>query len=105
MATLQKVKTPTKAPKETIYMCKGKKCSRYNQKNLSFLQKELAENDLEPFIKFKKMKCQKMCKHAPVYYFKKKDTHKKEVTIKKIKKWLDKWRQKIKIYQALASHK
>ncbi|MEC4113919.1 (2Fe-2S) ferredoxin domain-containing protein [Myroides pelagicus] len=80
-----------KKGEKTIFICDGKKCCRYNQEVKSCL-KELfdAQGDNCAFSMCA-MKCQGMCKQAPVVYVSSHDKYKKEVGRKKAKKIFEKY--------------
>ena len=74
-----------------IYFCDGKKCCRYNEEAKSCLKGLLTETGMERNVSLEKMKCQGMCKSAPVFYIESQKKYKKEVTKKKAKKIFDKY--------------
>ncbi|HLW42464.1 MAG TPA: (2Fe-2S) ferredoxin domain-containing protein [Flavobacterium sp.] len=76
---------------EVIYFCDGKKCCRYNEEAKSCIKELLKETGLNKNISLEKMKCQGMCKKAPVFYIDSEKKYKKEVTVKKAKKLFDKY--------------
>lgn len=76
---------------EVIYFCDGKKCCRYNSEAKSCIKNLLKETGLCENITLEKIKCQGMCKKAPVFYLNSQKKYKKEVTVKKAKKMLDKY--------------
>ncbi|HLV52143.1 MAG TPA: (2Fe-2S) ferredoxin domain-containing protein [Flavobacterium sp.] len=76
---------------EVIYFCDGKKCCRYNEEAKSCIKELLKETGLNKNIALEKMKCQGMCKKAPVFYIDSEKKYKKEVTVKKAKKLFDKY--------------
>ncbi len=76
---------------EVIYFCDGKKCCRYNEEAKSCIKKLLNESGLNNSVSLEKMKCQGMCKSAPVFYIDSEKKYKKEVTTKKAKKLFDKY--------------
>ncbi|WP_413513480.1 (2Fe-2S) ferredoxin domain-containing protein [Myroides odoratus] len=75
----------------TIFVCEGKKCCRYNEEAKACFEDLLEESGLGTEYVLCKMKCQGMCKKAPVVYLSEFDTYKKEVTKKKAKKIFDKY--------------
>jgi len=76
---------------EVIYFCNGKKCCRYNEEAKSCLKDLLTESGLGKNVTLEKMKCQGMCKSAPVFYIDSEKVYKKEVTRKKAQKLFDKY--------------
>ncbi|MBA5793726.1 (2Fe-2S) ferredoxin domain-containing protein [Flavobacterium sp. xlx-214] len=76
---------------DVIYFCDGKKCCRYNEEAKSCIKSLLSETGLNKSISLEKMKCQGMCKSAPVFYIDSEKKYKKEVTKKKAKKIFDKY--------------
>ena len=76
---------------EVIYFCDGKKCCRYNEEAKSCLKELLKETGLNQNVSLEKMKCQGMCKSAPVFYIDSEKKYKKEVTNKKAQKLFDKY--------------
>lgn len=76
---------------EVIYFCDGKKCCKYNDEAKTCLKSLLAENNLCTKVSLEKMKCQGMCKSAPVFYIDSKKKYKKEVTKKKAEKLFEKY--------------
>ena len=72
---------------EVIYFCDGKKCCRYNEEAKELLK----ETGLNQNVSLEKMKCQGMCKNAPVFYIDSEKKYKKEVTKKKAQKLFDKY--------------
>ncbi len=80
-----------KKGERTIFVCDGKKCCRYNEEAKACFQDLLTESGLESDYNLCKMKCQGMCKKAPVVYLSEHDTYKKEVTKKKAKKIFEKY--------------
>lgn len=75
----------------TIFVCEGKKCCRYNEEAKACFEDLLEESGLAADYVLCKMKCQGMCKKAPVVYLSEHDTYKKEVTKKKAKKIFEKY--------------
>lgn len=80
-----------KKGERTIFVCDGKKCCRYNEEAKACFQDLLEESGMESDYSLCKMKCQGMCKKAPVVYLSEHDTYKKEVTKKKAKKIFEKY--------------
>ena len=80
-----------KKGERTIFVCDGKKCCRYNEEAKACFADLLAESGMEADYALCKMKCQGMCKKAPVVYLSEHDTYKKEVTKKKAKKIFEKY--------------
>lgn len=76
---------------EVIYFCDGKKCCRYNEEAKSCLKELLCDNGLNKCVSLQKMKCQGMCKSAPVFYIDSEKKYKKEVTKKKAEKIFTKY--------------
>ncbi len=74
-----------------IFMCDGKKCCRYNEEAKSCFKQLLSENGLTDDYEIQKMKCQGMCKKAPIVYLSQADVYKKEVTRKKAEKIFHKY--------------
>ncbi|MCC9043732.1 (2Fe-2S) ferredoxin domain-containing protein [Myroides sp. M-43] len=75
-----------KKGERTIFVCDGKKCCRYNEETKSCFKALLEESGLSDDYSVCKMKCQGMCKSAPVVYISSHDKYKKEVGAKKAKK-------------------
>jgi NADH:ubiquinone oxidoreductase subunit E len=75
-----------KKAKHTILVCDGKKCCRYNEEAKDCFKMLLEESGLTDCCSIGKMKCQGMCKKAPVVYLPVHDVYKKEVGKKKAKK-------------------
>ncbi|MGG5506831.1 MULTISPECIES: (2Fe-2S) ferredoxin domain-containing protein [unclassified Myroides] len=80
-----------KKGERTIFVCDGKKCCRYNEEAKACFEDLLEESGLGTEYALCKMKCQGMCKKAPVVYLSEHDTYKKEVTKKKAKKIFEKY--------------
>ena len=80
-----------KKGERTIFVCDGKKCCRYNEDAKACFENLLAESGLAGDYALCKMKCQGMCKKAPVVYLSEHDIYKKEVTKKKAKKIVEKY--------------
>ncbi len=80
-----------KKGERTIFICDGKKCCRYNEEAKSCFKDLLTEAGLDNTYSLSKMKCQGMCKKAPVVYLSEFDKYKKEVSKKKAKKIFDKY--------------
>lgn len=75
-----------KKGENVIFYCDGKKCCRYNEEAKSCFESLLKEHGLESNYELQKMKCQGMCKKAPIVYISSSDTYKKEVGKKKAEK-------------------
>ena len=75
-----------KKGEKVIFYCDGKKCCRYNEEAKTCFENLLEEHGLESSFELQKMKCQGMCKKAPVVYISSTDTYKKEVNKKKAEK-------------------
>lgn len=79
----------SKKQEKVIYFCNGKKCCRYNDDVKDCLKDLVKESGLKKTVSVEKMKCQGMCKQAPVICI-----HKKEcvgnVTVKDAKKLFEK---------------
>lgn len=75
-----------KKGENVIFYCDGKKCCRYNEEAKNCFENLLEEHGLQSNFELQKMKCQGMCKKAPVVYISSCDTYKKEVTKKKAEK-------------------
>lgn len=80
-----------KKGEKTIFVCDGKKCCRYNDEAKSCFKELLEENGMSDNYSICKMKCQGMCKSAPVVYLSAHDKYKKEVTKKKANKIFEKY--------------
>ncbi len=80
-----------KNAEEVLYFCDGKKCCRYNEEAKSCFETLLKENGLKEAVSFEKMKCQGMCKSAPVFYLDSHKKYKKEVDKKKAQKIFEKY--------------
>ncbi|MVX35570.1 (2Fe-2S) ferredoxin domain-containing protein, partial [Myroides sp. LoEW2-1] len=80
-----------KKGENTIFICEGKKCCRYNEETKSCFKELIEEKGLEGGYSICKMKCQGMCKKAPVVYLSAHDKYKKEVCKKKAKKIFEKY--------------
>lgn len=74
------------AQEKVLYFCDGKKCCRYNKEAKSCFQQLMQDLDLKQEVSLQKMKCQGMCKSAPVFYIQSHKKYKKEVDKKKAKK-------------------
>lgn len=72
---------------KVIYFCDGKKCCKYNKEVKDCLKGLIVENDLKKKVVVEKMKCQGMCKQAPVMCIHKKECVGK-VSEKEVKKLL-----------------
>lgn len=79
-----------KEEKVVIFFCDGKKCCKYNKEPKDYLKAQILANDLEDKVSLSKMKCQGMCKKAPIFCIHPKDVWKKEVTEKKARKLFEK---------------
>ncbi len=77
-----------KKDKEAIYFCDGKKCGRYNEEPKSLLENLLQKSDCG--VSLKKMKCQGLCKKAPVFYLPTTKKYKKRVDVAKATKMAEK---------------
>jgi len=73
-----------KKDKDTIYFCDGKKCGKYNQEAKTCLENLLQGSNCG--VSLKKMKCQGLCKKAPVFYLPSSKKYKKRVDIAKATK-------------------
>ncbi|SCY87493.1 (2Fe-2S) ferredoxin domain-containing protein [Flavobacterium caeni] len=51
---------------KVIYLCDGKKCCRYNDEVKQCFKELVKEAGLKKNVSIEKMKCQGMCKQAPV---------------------------------------
>lgn len=80
-----------KEEKVVIFFCDGKKCCKYNKEPKDYLKAQILANDLEDKVSISKMKCQGMCKKAPIFCIQPKDVWKKEVTEKKARKLFEKY--------------
>lgn len=78
-----------KKDSKAIYFCDGKKCCRYNDAPKSLLENLLKTQCCD--ISLKKMKCQGMCKKAPVFYLPSIKKYKKNVDIEKATKIAEKY--------------
>lgn len=76
---------------EVIYFCDGKKCCRYNDEAKTCLKSLIKEAGLSKEVSIEKMKCQGMCKSAPIFYIDSEKKYKKEVTKKKAQKIFEKY--------------
>jgi len=76
---------------EVIYFCNGKKCCRYNEEAKSCISNLISETGLNKSVSLEKMKCQGMCKSAPIFYINSEKKYKKEVSKKKAKKLFNKY--------------
>lgn len=56
----------SKTKKVKISYCNGKKCKRKNQDVILHLKALAKSDEVDKNVKIKKIKCNKMCKHAPV---------------------------------------
>jgi len=81
----------SKSSCNVVYFCDGKKCCRYNDEAKSCFKSLISESGLEDKIVFERMKCQGMCKKAPIFYIESEKEFKKEVTEKKAKKIFEKY--------------
>lgn len=80
-----------KEEKVVIFFCDGKKCCKYNKEPKDHLKAQILANDLEEKVSLSKMKCQGICKKAPIFCIQPKDVWKKEVTVKKAQKIFEKY--------------
>lgn len=62
-----------KKSEKVIYFCDGKKCCKYNQDVKDCFKGLIKENGLKKKVSVEKMKCQGMCKQAPVICIHKKE--------------------------------
>ena len=83
-----------KKDSNSIYICDGKKCCRYNEAMKSCLESLVENTEVTNSLQLKTMKCQGMCKKAPVVYLSYCDKYKKEVTVKKAQKIYQKYLNK-----------
>lgn len=83
--------TKSKSSSEIIYFCDGKKCCRYNEEAKTCLKSLIDNAGLKSCVTLEKMKCQGICKSAPVFYIKSEKKMKKEVTSKKAIKIFEKY--------------
>ncbi len=74
-----------------VYYCDGKKCCKYNQEAKSCLRSLIKDSSKSNSISLERMKCQGMCKQAPVFYIEAHDVYKKEVCKKKAEKLFKKY--------------
>lgn len=65
-------KSKKKKKEKVIYFCDGKKCCRYNDEVKDCLKNLVKESGLIK-VSVEKMKCQGMCKQAPVICIHKKE--------------------------------
>lgn len=63
----------SKKSEKIIYLCDGKKCCKYNKEVKDCLKDLVKENGLKKKVTLEKMKCQGMCKQAPVLCIHKKE--------------------------------
>lgn len=77
--------------RKVLYFCDGKKCCRYNKEAKDCLESLLNDLNVKNPCALEKMKCQGMCKKAPVFYIESHKKYKKEVDQKKAKKIFDKY--------------
>lgn len=56
-----------KSKEKVILFCDGKKCCKYNSEVKECFKDLVNEAGLKDFVSVKKMKCQGLCKHAPVF--------------------------------------
>lgn len=80
-----------KKGENTIFVCDGKKCCRYNDETKACFKSLLKESGMDQKFTMCEMKCQGMCKSAPVVYLSAHDKFKKEVGKKKAKKIFEKY--------------
>jgi NADH:ubiquinone oxidoreductase subunit E len=78
-----------KKTEKVIYFCDGKKCCRYNDEVKECFKDLVKESGLKKTVAIEKMKCQGMCKQAPVICIHKKECIGK-VTKKDAKKLFEK---------------
>ncbi|MBW3518722.1 MULTISPECIES: (2Fe-2S) ferredoxin domain-containing protein [unclassified Flavobacterium] len=76
---------------KVIFFCNGKKCCRYNEEAKTCFSEMIIENGLENQMEIQTMKCQGMCKKAPIFYLPTPDVFKKEVSKKKARKIFEKY--------------
>lgn len=88
---IDKKMSKCKSSCEIIYFCDGKKCCRYNDEAKSCLKDLIKDAGLSKTVSVEKMKCQGMCKSAPVFYIDSEKKYKKEVTKKKAQKIFEKY--------------
>lgn len=55
-----------KKSEKVIYFCDGKKCCKYNKEIKDCLKDLVKDNGLKDKVAIEKMKCQGICKQAPV---------------------------------------
>jgi NADH:ubiquinone oxidoreductase subunit E len=79
----------SKKSEKVVYFCDGKKCCKYNKEIKDCLHDLVKENDLKKQVVIEKMKCQGMCKQAPVICIHKKECVGK-VSSKEVKKLFEK---------------
>jgi NADH:ubiquinone oxidoreductase subunit E len=63
----------SKKSDKVIYFCDGKKCCKYNKEVKDCLKGLVKESGLKEIVSIEKMKCQGMCKQAPVICIHKKE--------------------------------
>lgn len=80
-----------KKGKDIIFYCDGKKCCRYNEAVQDCFKSLISEHGLEEVYALEKMKCQGMCKKAPVVYLSSKDIYKKNVGKRKAEEIFEKY--------------
>ena len=56
----------SKSSEKVIYLCDGKKCCKYNSEVRQCFKELVKEAGLKYNVYVEKMKCQGMCKQAPV---------------------------------------
>lgn len=56
-----------KNSEKVIYFCNGKKCCKYNKEVKDCLKNLVKDNGLKDKVVIAKMKCQGICKQAPVF--------------------------------------
>lgn len=91
---INKNKNPMEQDKpceKVVFFCDGKKCCRYNDEAKSTFNELISDCGLAEIVVLKKMKCQGICKQAPVFYLPNNDKYKKEVSGKKAKKIFEKY--------------
>ncbi|MBQ0117156.1 MAG: (2Fe-2S) ferredoxin domain-containing protein [Flavobacterium sp.] len=74
-----------------VFFCDGKKCCRYNEDVKSTFNELISTCGLAEAVVLKKMKCQGMCKKAPIFYLPENDKYKKEVSVSKAQKIFEKY--------------
>lgn len=82
---------------KVIYFCNGKKCCKYNKEIKDCLKDLVKDNGLKEKVAIEKMKCQGMCKQAPVLCIYKNECIGK-VSVKEAKKLFEKHIVKIFLF-------